>query len=271
MTDPPPNAGTVSPQDFVVPGEPRTKFIPQKVDDYSVRGTALVTGAGRRLGLAIAVHLARLGFDIAIHYNESADGADQCAREVILEGRKCQLFQADLSETSQAERLVERVASAMPSMTLIVNSASVWKPVSFVESSTAELLENLSVHLVSPYLLIRDFARLGQPGQVINILDSAVSSNRTQFFPYLLSKRALAELTAMCAAELAPRIRVNAVAPGTVLPTEGEAAAVFTVTPQCNPLQHYGAPEDVLKAIEFLVNSPHVTGQCLFVGGGDHL
>lgn len=270
MTDPAPD-GPVSQPDLVVPREARPKFIPQKVDDDTARGTALVTGAGRRLGLAIAVHLARLGFDIAIHYNESVDGAEQCGREVVLEGRKCQLFQADLSETSQAERLVERVATTMPSMTLIVNSASVWKPVSFVESSTAELLNNLSVHLVSPYLLIRDFARLGQRGQVINILDSAIGSNRTQFFPYLLSKRALAELTTMTAAELAPAIRVNAVAPGTVLPTEGEAAAVFTVTPQCNPLQHFGSPEDVLKAIEFLVNSPHVTGQCLFVGGGDHL
>ncbi|MBY0546530.1 MAG: SDR family NAD(P)-dependent oxidoreductase [Candidatus Obscuribacterales bacterium] len=271
MTSSAPNAGNLRSQDFVVQDQPRTKFIPRKVDDNSVRGTALVTGAGRRLGLAIAVHLARLGFDIAIHYNESADGAAQCAGDVVGEGRKCQLFQADLSKSAQAETLVESVAGAMPPLTLIVNSASVWKPVSFVESSTAELLENLSVHLVAPYLLIRDFARLGQRGQVINILDSAISSNRTQFFPYLLSKRALAELTTMSAAELAPGIRVNAVAPGTVLPTVGEAAAVFTVTPQCNPLKHHGSPEDVLKAIDFLVNSPHVTGQCLFVGGGDHL
>ncbi len=235
-------------------------------------GTALVTGAGRRLGRAIALRLAEKGFDIAIHYNGSSEDAESCAREVTARNRKCGLFRANLLDAAELQSLVEDVSNRMACLSLLVNNASIWKPASFIESSARDLYENVGIHLVAPYLLTRDFARLAQQGQVINILDTEISKNYSSFFPYLLTKKALHELTMMCALELAPRFRVNALAPGIVLPVPAEdSAESYKKLLDDNPLCHGGGPADVLAGLEYLLSSPHVTGQCLFISGGDQL
>lgn len=235
------------------------------------RGTALITGAGRRLGRALALRLAEKGFDIAVHHNQSTAEADECAAKVQSLGRRSCVFQANLLRRDEVEDLIEQVYNWMPSLSLLVNNASIWKPSSFIESSADGVLESVGIHLVAPYLLTRDFARHVEHGQVINIIDTAISKNKTDFFPYLLSKKGLHDLTMMCALELAPRIRVNALAPGIVLPAEGPAGDVYSKTFDTNPLQHAASPLDVIAAMEYLIDSPHVTGQCMFISGGEQL
>lgn len=235
------------------------------------RPAALVTGGSRRLGRELCLGLARRGFDIALHYRESHSAARATAGDIAQTGGSCELFQADLTDPAQVERLIPSVLERFPSLELLINSASIWRPSGFLASTRDELKENLAVHIETPYLLSRDFARLAGAGQIVNILDTAITAKTSVFFPYLLTKKALLELTIMCAAELAPGIRVNAVAPGQVLPPEGAARLAHRRQPEDNPLGRAGSTHDVLKAVIFLIENPHFTGQCLFVDGGAHL
>lgn len=268
-----PNAHTISNQYTAVAmaartdGEPATSL---QREPQKRRGTAIVTGGARRLGRAIALMLAQDGFDIALHYNSSREDAITCSQQIQTMNRRCRIFQADLSDGNAADPLLEEIIAWMPDVSLLVNSASVWYPSSFLDSTINDVQKNFALHVVAPYMLMRGLAKTSLNAQVINIIDTAVSKNRTDFFPYLLSKKCLYELTTMCAAELAPRIRVNAIAPGTVLPPEGEAAAFISRTPPV-PLEQNADVSAVLSGVRYLMDSPHVTGQCLFIDGGEHL
>ncbi|MBY0356420.1 MAG: SDR family NAD(P)-dependent oxidoreductase [Candidatus Obscuribacterales bacterium] len=232
---------------------------------------ALVTAGARRLGQAACLKFAELGYDIALHYKSSAAEAEATATQVKKIGRRCQLFQADLLQTNQSEILVDQVMEKLGALSLLVNNASIWTPASFAQSSTQVLLDNLNIHIVAPYILCREFSRKAGQGQIINVTDASTCRNKTDFFPYLLSKKTLQALTEMLAVELAPHFRVNAVAPGMLLPSEGLAATVFPRELEENLLKRCGKLSDYTEALEYLSKSEHITGQCLFVAAGDQL
>lgn len=232
---------------------------------------ALVTAGARRLGKEACLKLASLGYDIALHFKSSQKEAEETAGLIRKMGRRCQLFPADLFKTSDTETLISSVLKEMKELSVLVNNASIWIPSDFQESSAQDLQENMLIHVVAPYLLSRDFSKKCKQGQIINIIDANVGKDSTHFFPYLLSKKSLFNLTAMLAVELAPNFRVNAIAPGGFLPPEGAAAKKSTDPLEHNLLRRKGQISDYTGALEYLLRSPHVTGQCLYVAAGDQL
>lgn len=230
---------------------------------------ALVTAGGRRLGRAIALRLAELGYDIALHYNSSADEASVTARQIESRGRQVQMFQRDFSHFDEVLTLMPDISESMGAPpNLLVNNASVYEENTLVETKPEDFDLNFNLHVKAPFFLTKDFAKycVGD-GLVVNMVDTSVLRYATKHFPYLLSKKALFELTKMSARELAPRVRVNAIAPGIVVPATGEERAHEKFA-KSNPLHRAASAKDILVALEYLINNGQVTGECLFVDGG---
>lgn len=232
---------------------------------------ALITAGAKRIGRALSLRLARKGYDVAVHYHHSRSEAEELRSQLMHLGVGCKLFQADFNDTADTAALVEQVYQELPNLQLLINSASVFHPVDFLSSDEKDIDDNINVHLRAPYLLTREYARTVGRGQIINLVDASFVRNETVFFAYQLTKKALVELTLMSARRLAPEIRVNAIAPGLVLPPEGKSAADFEKRMAANPLQRRGQVEDVVDALDYLLTQQHVTGQVLFVDGGEHI
>jgi pteridine reductase len=244
----------------------------------SPRPAALITGAARRLGRSIALALAQDGADIVVHYRGSKQDATTLARELRRHGARAWLVRADLSDPAQADTLADRAADACGRpCAILVNNASIF-PAGRLDAVTAADLElNMRVHAYAPLALARAFARRwprpskGPLPCIVNLLDSRITDYDAAHAAYHVSKRALHTLTMMMALEYAPRVRVNAVAPGLILPPPGETAAYLRKLAHTNPLNRFGRPEDIAEAVRFLVRSAFVTGQVLYVDGGRHL
>lgn len=232
---------------------------------------ALVTAGSKRIGRAISLRLARRGYDLAVHYFHSREEAEDLRSQVMHLGIACKLFQADFNDTADTAALVDQVYQELPNLELVVNSASVFNLVDFLKSDENDIDTNINVHLRAPYLLTREFAKTVKKGHIINLVDASCVRHDTVFFAYQLTKKALVELTLMSARRLAPDIRVNAIAPGLVLPPEGKIGIDFDERMQKNPLKRRGEPDDVVAALDYLITAKHVTGQILFVDGGEHI
>jgi pteridine reductase len=230
---------------------------------------ALVTAGSKRVGRAIALRLAEFGYDIALHFNSSSDEAEVAAREIAAVGRKCQLFQRNFSHIDEVLTLIPEIRETMQAPGLLINNASVFERNSLIDARPEDFDVDFNVHVKAPFFLTRDFAQSCENGHVINIVDTGISRCKTDHFTYLLSKKALYDLTMMSAAQLAPRIRVNAIAPGLILPPVGTERQLYERASTDNPLRRTGTPGDVLVALQYLLANEHVTGECLYVDGGD--
>lgn len=231
----------------------------------------LVTGAGTRLGNLLARHMASLGYDIAIHCNSSLAGACKLAEELAGQGRKCSVFQQDFSQAFDSDDYIERIRREYPRLECIINNASAYEAAPSSNTSR-ELVENqFRVNFVTPYLLSASFARLVSKGQVINILDNKIAFNQYQYSAYLLSKKVLAEHTKMSALEYAPSIRVNGISPGVTLPGESRTNDYVNWRIDGIPLRKQGGGSNLLAALDYLLQNDFVTGQILFVDGGEAL
>ncbi len=238
---------------------------------FKTHKTALLTGAGQRIGRAIALKLASMGYSIAAHYNQSQKEAEELARDVRALKQKAETFQCNLFDSDAVSTLINSVRKKFPGLSLLVNNASIFEKSEFPTSSVKNLERYLAVHLKAPYILTQEFARLCKSGSIINILDTHISDNTTNHFDYLLSKKALAEFTKQAAVALAPKIRVNGIAPGLILPPAQEKANYLNRLAQKIPLKRKGDIKNITQAVEFLATSGYVTGQILFVDGGEHL
>jgi len=236
-----------------------------------VAKAALVTGGGKRLGRAIALGLAREGFDLAVHYNASEAHARSAAVEIGDLGRRCELFQCDLADATAARSMIDNVFEAMPACELLINSASIFERRSFDQTDEQFLDRTLAVNFKAPFFLSQQFAKRCDQGHIVNLLDTKVSRNFTPYFAYTLSKKLLAEFTRLAACELAPRIRVNGICPGPILPAAGQSDESFRKLSSRIPMQRPGSPDAIVSAVLYLVGNEFVTGECLFVDGGEHL
>jgi pteridine reductase len=232
---------------------------------------ALVTAGARRLGKALVLKLAELGYDVALHYNESENDAEITAREVRQLGRQCELFRRNFRNFDEILTLLTEVHSRMGTPNLLVNNASIFVPNTLKDTRPEDYDADFAVHLKAPFFLMRDFAGRCEQGHIINIVDTAVDRNGTGYFTYLLSKKALLDLTLMAANELAPGIRVNAIAPGIILPAVGWDKGKSDRVALDNPLQRKSGPADVAMALEYLLKAEQVTGECLYVDSGAHV
>lgn len=233
---------------------------------------ALITGAARRIGRAIAIHLAGEGWDIGIHYNTSREEALSLEAEVRRLGADCRLYPANLNDPAAADPLIERCVRELPHTRLLVNSASIFKRDTVATLDPALWDEHLRINALSPILLTRAFHRLGE-GQncVINMLDQKVANVTPDFFSYTISKLALHNATRMLAMSLWPKTRVNGIAPGLVLRSGDQTEEQFRQVHARTPLGIGPSLEDVCRAVSLLADTASITGQVVTIDGGRHL
>ncbi|MBP6012733.1 MAG: SDR family oxidoreductase [Alphaproteobacteria bacterium] len=234
----------------------------------------LVTGAAKRLGRAIAVKLAREGYDIAIHYRASKGEAEILAAEVKALGRRAALVGGELGDEADTATIVPRAVASLGVLTALVNSASVFEDDRVETATRASWDKHLNTNLRAPLVLSQAFAKQlpsGAHGGIVNLIDQQVLNLTPQFLSYTVSKAALWALTQTLAQALAPRIRVNAVAPGPSLKAERQSQANFDAHVQATLLRRPSAPEDIAGAVAYLLSAPAVTGQMIVVDSGQHL
>jgi NAD(P)-dependent dehydrogenase (short-subunit alcohol dehydrogenase family) len=233
--------------------------------------TALVTGGAKRLGAEIETALATDGVHVVIHYNESAEEAMALANKLRNHNVEISCLKGSLSSTADTRLFFETVLQKAGPIDILVNNASIFPEAQLLSFSDQDLQENIQINALSPLLLARAFAAQERPGNIINMLDCRIVDYDKEHIPYHLSKRMLFSLTRMLAIELAPRIRVNAVAPGLVLPPVDKTHDDIEAMRHTNPLNRTGSAADVAEAVLFLLRSDFVTGQNVFIDGGRHM
>ncbi|NEX92010.1 SDR family oxidoreductase [Caulobacter sp. 17J65-9] len=238
----------------------------------AVRGTALVTGAAKRIGRAVALKLADAGFDVAVHYGRSEAEAQALADEIAAKGRAAALVKADLTKEAEVERVVAKAASALGPVSVLVNNASTFRDDRALTMTRDGWDAHMETNLRAPLVLAQSFARQAPDGaSIVNIVDQRVWKPNPQFFSYSLSKAGLWFATRTLAQALAPKIRVNAVGPGPTLASIWQSPDDFAAEAGGTLLERGASPEEIAAAVLFLVDSPAVTGQMIAVDGGQHL
>jgi NAD(P)-dependent dehydrogenase (short-subunit alcohol dehydrogenase family) len=236
--------------------------------------TVLVTGAARRLGRAIAVDLARDGWDVAVHFNSSRADAQETAEQIRAEGGRAVLLKADLSNEEETGALIPAAADSFGGVSALVNSASIFESDDWATVSHESWHRHLAVNLRAPLVLSQAFARAlpeGSNGAIVNIIDQRVLKPTPQFLSYSVSKAALFWLNTTLAQALAPRIRVNAVAPGPTLINARQSETHFRRQREATILGSGADPHDVCAAVRYLLGASAVTGEMIAVDGGQHL
>ncbi len=247
---------------------------------------ALVTGGAVRLGRCMALHLAASGWDIALHYHSSQKEAIAVQKQIVALGCNCEIFSSDLSQKQDFIIFFDMVFRTLPNLCLLVNSASLYNESSFQNTSWEMWEKHFSVNLRAPFFLTQAFChslkkRKALPSSsnsleyqsflIVNIIDNKITFPQHQYASYVLSKKALADLSVMAAIEYAPSIRVNAIAPGVILPAETrkERKGYLDWRIDGIPLQRRGEERHLLLALDYLIENDFVTGEVLYIDGGE--
>lgn len=230
-----------------------------------MKQTAIVTGGAKRLGKSIALFLAKKGYDIVLHYNHSQSDANSVVHEIQSMGRDAISVSYDLSHPDSATKLMRDAVSFCRDVSVLIHNASVFSPHSFFETTPAIFDENMTIHFKTPFFLTQAFAKYASSGQIVTLLDTRIATHDPTFFSYTLSKKALSNFTQLCARALGPKFRVNGICPGSILAASHEDS---DQPPTHNPLQTSGSPDDITRAVGYLLDSPFVTGELLFIDGG---
>jgi len=235
--------------------------------------TALITGAAKRVGKAVVLHLAAQGWNIAIHYNSSEVEAFLLRDELksSFSDQQFELFRADLNNSVEVENLIPQVLEAMDNIDLLINNASVFDRGDLSNTDTAFLDQQMNVNFRAPFILTRDYARLVKKGLIINFVDTRITNNNSNFAAYSLSKKALWEMTKMAALEFGPSIRINAIAPGLTLPPEEKDNDYLKKLAKTIAMKRPGGMYPILKSLNYILNNDYLTGQLLFCDGGENL
>lgn len=231
---------------------------------------ALITGAGQRLGQEIAVALGERRAHVAVHYHRSRQGAEETARRIQAAGGHADLFQADLTDPAAARSLVDRAVASLGGLDLLVPSAASFERILYDDLDDAALQRSLQLNLAAPFALAHQAtpALRSSRGNIVFITCVSATAPYKNFLPYTVSKGALRHLMRTLSLELAPEVRVNAVAPGTVLPPASYSQQSIDKLARAALLERIGSPADVVRAVLYLHDSPFVTGQELVVDGG---
>lgn len=234
--------------------------------------TILITGSARRVGRIFALGCAQAGADIIIHHGHSQDDAKETRDEIEAMGRRAWILASDLSVPAEAFETISRANETSP-LYALVNSAAIFESLSLSDTSLPDWERHLSINLTAPFLLSQAFANQlpeGNEGRIVNILDWRALRPGADHFPYTVSKAALAALTRSLAVALAPRITVNGLALGAVLPPSDGGAGSEVI--KNVPLGRWSEAQEVQQALVFLLAGPaYVTGEIMHMDGGRHL
>lgn len=235
---------------------------------------ALITGAARRLGRAIALGMATDGWDIVVHYRNSLEDARDTARQIEQLGRRALLLEGDLGDESATKQLLHRATNLLGPVHCVVNNASLFEFDDASSFSSALLNTHMQANLAAPITLAQSLYSLtpeGQQSVVINLLDQKLFNLNPDFLSYTLSKAALHTATTVLAQALAPKVRVVGVAPGLTLVSGDQTEAGFSQAHKQTPLDKSSTPHDIANAVCYLARAQAITGTVLVVDGGQHL
>jgi NAD(P)-dependent dehydrogenase (short-subunit alcohol dehydrogenase family) len=230
---------------------------------------AVVTGAGRRLGRDLALCLARMGYALAVHYNQSEKAAASTVAEIVSQGGVARLFQADLRSPAQIENLFQCIDLMDLPIGVLVNSAAVMSAGKLPHVPLDDFDDEIALNLRAPFFCAQSAARrMTAGGSIINISDVAASKTWTKYPAYVVSKAGVESFTRLLARSLAPKIRVNAIAPGLVYKSEELRSEGWDNLLSKVPMQRAARPDEITLTLEFLLNNEYITGQTLVVDGG---
>lgn len=234
---------------------------------------AFVTGAARRIGRSIAEHLAANGYALALHAHHSAAEADALANALDAKGGRAIVIEGDLADADGLASMIESAASGLGRLSLLVNNASMFVDDRAQDFTAAQFDLQIGVNLRAPLLLAQAFAQHAAPEDpsIVNIIDQRVFRPNPQFFTYTLAKSALLTATKTLAQAFAPRIRVNGIGPGPVLPNVHEGSEGFQREARATPLGRAVDPAEIARSVLFLASARSVTGQMIAVDSGQHL
>ena len=233
--------------------------------------TALVTGAARRIGRDVAIALAGAGVNVVIHYRNSAKEAESLRTELIARGVKAWAVRADFARHEEVRKLLDSSIECAGFIDFLINNAASFVSRTIEEMDFKALVRDIQVNAWSPFVLSRVFARRSGRGKIINLVDTRVTGSDRTHVSYILSKKLLLSITEILAVEFAPRISVNAIAPGLILPPAGKDERYLEELAPTVPLEKHGGPADISEAVLYLLGSSFVTGQVLYIDGGRHL
>jgi len=219
----------------------------------------------------MALALAGMGYDIALHYNTSAEGAKETSDEISSAGARCEIFKCDLNVSAETRSLIPNVFEIFPECAVLVNNASAFEDVSFQDVTEETFDRDMNINFKAPFILAQEFSRRDSAEIIVNMLDTRVSRTDIDHFMYNLSKKTLREFTLMAARALGPKIRVNGICPGPILPPPGKDTKYLERISEDTPFGRQGNPDYVITAIKYIIENTYVTGECLFVDGGEHL
>jgi NAD(P)-dependent dehydrogenase (short-subunit alcohol dehydrogenase family) len=233
-------------------------------------GVVIVTGAAKRVGRAIVENLAELGYPICIHYFRSSDEAESLAAQIRARGGRVVTVGADLTHSEAAARAILDACLKLGMPTTLINNASSFFPESLGDATADSFDSTMATNVKTPLILSREFAKVAPTGQIINVADWRGLHPIPGHLSYTLSKAALIALTQLLALELAPDIRVNAIAPGALLPASHGLPEELELSAR-NPLRRVGGTRAVVEAVDYLMKASFVTGEVLRVTGGEEL
>jgi NAD(P)-dependent dehydrogenase (short-subunit alcohol dehydrogenase family) len=231
----------------------------------------LITGASDRIGKSLALYFAEHNYNVAIHYASSFSKAQKLRNEIKEQGGRCDIFQANFDNEDEVFGLIERVREKF-SINVLINNASDFYENSFGDKGMEHLMHFFNVNFKAPYILCKEFAKnVENNALIINILDTNIRKQNTKHFDYLLSKKFLAVFTKQLSIELVLKIRVNGIAPGIILPPPGKDIEYINRMAKSIPMKQKGSPENIVTAVDYLLKNTFVTGELLFVDGGENL
>lgn len=234
--------------------------------------TALVTGAAKRIGKAIAHVLVQKHVNVIMHYCSSTDrDVENALTEINVPDVEIWKFQSDFSNIDNVDRLFEKIERSIGTVDFLINNASVFTPSNLTTLSVQELNHILTINSIAPFRLSQHMAKQKREGSIINILDSRVKRYDMNYTAYQLSKNMLYHMTEMMAMEFAPQIRVNGIAPGAILPPDGKGESHVRKVIQRNLFNRSGKLSDITDTILFLLSNTFITGEVLFIDGGENL